>query len=65
MTIQTEHEIQSEKAQSLFTEYPSLKRVYFTSDKMVFMSKREAEKHASVLRDKQVIKIEKEKCYQE
>lgn len=49
----------SEKAQSLFTEYPNINKVFFTSDKMAFLDEREAQTHACVLKDKSITTIQK------
>lgn len=48
-----------EKAQSLFAEYPKLRKVYFTSDNMAFLDEREAQTHACVLKDKSITTIQK------
>ncbi|MBR6354971.1 MAG: hypothetical protein IKS01_04235 [Paludibacteraceae bacterium] len=49
----------SEKAQSLFAEYPNITKVYFTSDKMAFFEEREAQAHACVLKDESITTIQK------
>ncbi|MBQ9296825.1 MAG: hypothetical protein IJ204_06465 [Paludibacteraceae bacterium] len=49
----------SEKARSLFTEYPNINKVFFTSDKMAFLDEREAQTHACVLKDKSITTIQK------
>jgi hypothetical protein len=49
----------SEKARSLFTEYPSIGQVFFTSDNMAFLDEREAQTHACVLKDKSITTIQK------
>ncbi|MCQ2313268.1 MAG: hypothetical protein MJZ84_07480 [Paludibacteraceae bacterium] len=49
----------SEKAKCLFVEYPNIRKVYFTTDKMAFFDEREARSHADSLKDKSITTIQK------
>lgn len=50
----------SEKAQSLFAEYPKAKEVFFAADGTAFFDNAQATLHAKGLQEKTVINIKRE-----